>query len=155
LQKAEPSKKQAKTDEPGPLQTFRSTPGKIVFNQALPFGDGAQIDFNSPLFNFVILRRLGGLMAPGQAATFDSIVITLPHLSPIRASQTYACIDQTPPQGQTFAYPVWHYKITEPGNTGALTEMWINGRGIPVVLQVKLKGQTHLTELTSFHWRGE
>lgn len=157
LQRLETPKKKTPSPEPEPLQTFRTAPTKIILNEPLAFGDDVQIDFNSPLFSFVILRRLAGaagrVMEPGAVKTFGSVVITLPHLKPIRATQTYTCVDQAPPPGKTFGYPVWHYRITEPGNAGAQTEMWCNAHHIPVQMEVTLNGVAHLTELTSFHWR--
>ncbi len=157
LQRQETPKNKPASDEPEPLQTFRSTPSKVILNEPLDFGNDAQIDFNSPLFNFVILRRLAGaagrVMEPGTVKTFGSVVITLPHLKPIRATQTYACVDQTPPKDKNFGYPVWHYRITEPGNAGAQTQVWANAHNIPVQMEVTLNGATHITELTSFHWR--
>lgn len=153
LQIVDTSKKKAPGEEPQPLQTFRSTPGKIILNEPLPFGNATQIDFNSPLFAYVILRRLGWQMETGTAKTFDSVVITLPHLKPIRVQQTYACVDTSAPKARAYDYPVWHCRITEPGNSGAKTDAWVNGHGIPVRMEVALEGVTHITELTSFHWR--
>lgn len=144
----------SKADQEAQPQTFRAAPSKLVRDERLPFPAGAQIDFNSPMFNYVILKRLGLDRSAAWQTTFNAIVITLPQLEPVLVKETYAWLDQQPPKDNRYTFPLWRYRITETGNPDAVTDFWTNERGIVAQQHVTLNGVPVDTAMTSYRWHG-
>ncbi len=125
---------------------------QIVWHNEIPFQPGTYLDYASALFNFVMLQHLR--LAPGGHADFDSVVLTLPSLEPLRVQQTYARQeDETIILGSD-QVPTQRYAITETASPNLLTTFWTDAHGIVLRQELALEGLPYRCEVLSYNWLG-
>lgn len=96
--------------------------------------EGAEIDFDSPLFNGFIVRRLD--LRPGEQRVVEAIQFDLPGLTGTRKRQTYRRIDdgevETRATGPIVAAA---YELSSGDTTD---QIWTNESGVVLIMRTEL-----------------
>ena len=116
----------------------------------LMFEPGAHIDFASAMFNYIVLKRLR--LTPGAAASFSSVVVTLPSLEPLNIRQTYRYDADEPPGPDLTQPPPRRYVITETGTPDMMTTFWCDQRDIVQKQELMMNGVVHGCEIVNYRW---
>lgn len=125
---------------------------RVVFAHAYGFESGANFDFASALFNFVVLKRLQ--LGVGRGASFESVVVTLPSLEPVAIQQTYAYVRDEPLDRTTGTGIARRHTIREVDGEDAVTTFWTDANGIVIRQTVSLDGVPHGCEMIEYRWNG-
>jgi hypothetical protein len=119
--------------------------GKDVKNRRQDLGprEGAEIDFDSPLFNGFIIRRLS--LRPGEQRIVETIQFDLPELTGTRKRQTYRRIDDG--EVETRATGLVTAAAYELLNDDTTYEIWTDPSGVVLKMRAELPDGTLEYEL--------